>query len=73
MGKVAAWLTHGVVAVRLVLVVLSALAGAMADAGLTGGQVGAALVRSASSFRLSEARPQALLYQPQASVRRRTA
>ena len=70
MGKVAKWLTEGVVVVRLVLVVLSALAGAMADAGLTGGQVGAALVRSASSFNLSAAQPAALLYQPRHSVRR---
>ena len=70
MGKVGKWLTEGVVVVRLVLVVLSALAGAMADAGLTGGQVGEALVRSASSFSLSAARPQALLYQPQLSVRK---
>ena len=70
MGKVAKWLTEGVVVVRLVLVVLSALAGAMADAGLTGGQVGAALVRSASSFSLSAAQPAALLYQPPRSARR---
>lgn len=61
MERIGKWLTGSVVAVRLLLVVLTALAGAMADAGLTGGQVGERLVRSVSSSKSSAAEPVGLL------------
>ena len=72
MERYAKWLTDAAVLVRLLVVVLTALVGAIADAGLTGGQVGESLVRSVLSSKSSVV-PAALLYPSPHLARRQIA
>lgn len=63
MGKVLSWLTDAAVLVRVIAVALTAIAGAMGDAALFEGELGAHLVKLVSSSR-SSAEPVALLLLP---------